>query len=141
MNPHHIKAYNVVSKEFSMSTGTRLPVSRSYAVQAVTAYNRGKERGRKAMSPTAFFKLCCVPVSVLKAFFADYMMASVLERMFVIKKGIAALLPKCWVMLSFYVQGCRLLRMKTLYMYRLSSWRHILWQSYSCTREGLRCDC
>ena len=42
MNPHHIKAYNVVSKEFSMSTGTRLPVSRSYAVQAVTAYNRAK---------------------------------------------------------------------------------------------------
>lgn len=25
-----------------MSTGTRLPVSRSYAVQAVTAYNRAK---------------------------------------------------------------------------------------------------
>ena len=42
VNPHHIKAYNVVSKEFSMSTGTRLPVSRSYAVQAVTAYNRAK---------------------------------------------------------------------------------------------------
>lgn len=38
------------------------------------------------MSPTAFFKLCCVPVSVLKAFFADYMMASVLERRFVNKK-------------------------------------------------------
>lgn len=47
------------------------------------------------MSPTVFFKLCCVPVSVLKAFFADYMMASVLERRFVNKKGIAALLPKC----------------------------------------------
>lgn len=57
------------------------------------------------------------------------------------ERRIAALPPKCWVMLSFYVQGCRLLRMKTLYMYRLSSWRHILWQSYSCTREGLRCDC
>lgn len=42
VNPHHIKSYNVVSKEFSMSTGTRLPVSRSYAVQAVTAYNRAK---------------------------------------------------------------------------------------------------
>lgn len=42
VNPHHIKAYNVVSKEFSMSTGMRLPVSRSYAVQAVTAYNRAR---------------------------------------------------------------------------------------------------
>ena len=42
VNPHHIKAYNGVSKEFSMSTGTRLPLSRSYAVQAVTAYNRAK---------------------------------------------------------------------------------------------------
>ena len=28
-----------------MSTGTRLPVSRSYAVQAVTAYNRAKNGG------------------------------------------------------------------------------------------------
>lgn len=71
------------------------------------------------MSPTAFFKLCCVPVSVLKAFFADYMMASVLERRFVNKKRNCGFTPKCWVMLSFYVQGCRLLRMKTLYMYRL----------------------
>lgn len=94
VNPHHIKAYNVVSKEFSMSTGTRLPVSRSYAVQAVTAYNRGKERGRKAMSPTVFFKLCCVPVSVLKAFFADYMMASVLERRFVNKKRNCGFTPQ-----------------------------------------------
>lgn len=42
VNPHHITAYNGVSKEFSMSTGTRLPVSRSYAVQAVTAYNRAR---------------------------------------------------------------------------------------------------
>lgn len=94
VNPHHIKAYNVVSKEFSMSTGTRLPVSRSYAVQAVTALQQGKERGRKAMSPTAFFKLCCVPVSVLKAFFADYMMASVLERRFVNKKRNCCFTPQ-----------------------------------------------
>ena len=46
------------------------------------------------MSPTAFFKLCCVPVSVLKAFFADYMMASVLERRFVNKKRNCCFTPQ-----------------------------------------------
>ena len=46
------------------------------------------------MSPTAFFKLCCVPVSVLKAFFADYMMASVLERRFVNKKRNCGFTPQ-----------------------------------------------
>lgn len=45
------------------------------------------------MSPAVFFKLCCVPVSVLKAFFADYMMASVLERRFVNKKKELLLYP------------------------------------------------
>ena len=46
------------------------------------------------MSPAAFFKLCCVPVSVLKAFFADYMMASVLERRFVNKKRNCGFTPQ-----------------------------------------------
>lgn len=46
------------------------------------------------MSPAAFFKLCCVPVSVLKAFFADYMMASVLERRFVNKKRNCCFTPQ-----------------------------------------------
>lgn len=46
------------------------------------------------MSPTVFFKLCCVPVSVLKAFFADYMMASVLERRFVNKKRNCCFTPQ-----------------------------------------------
>lgn len=46
------------------------------------------------MSPTAFFKLCCVPVSVLKAFFADYMMALVLERRFVNKKRNCCFTPQ-----------------------------------------------
>lgn len=46
------------------------------------------------MSPATFFKLCCVPVSVLKAFFADYMMASVLERRFVNKKRNCGFTPQ-----------------------------------------------
>lgn len=45
VNPRHINAYNGGSNEFIMNTGTKLPVSRNYAAQAVTAYNRAKNGG------------------------------------------------------------------------------------------------
>ena len=93
------------------------------------------------MSPTAFFKLCCVPVSVLKAFFADYMMASVLERRFVNKKRNCCFTPQ---VLGYAVVLCARLPFvtheNTVYVSIIKLAAYLVAVIFMY-KGGLRCDC